>query len=119
MDGFPTQFGLGVTAMPKLGIGMDPVSVAVKELPKITVAVDPVTIKPVDVNLAITRIPDVRAHLPANFTVGMKVFGIEVFSVRLTGEAQLITEPYTPNPCEEAAHPVTRPVLQALPPADD
>ena len=42
----------------------------------------------------------IRGHLPADFCVGLSVFGIELMNVRLCGEAQIITEPYHPNPCE-------------------
>lgn len=136
IDGIPNSFDLsvkelpkitigvdplsiGVTQLPKVEVGVDPLSVAVTELPKITVGLDPITIEPLDLNLAITKIPDVRAHFPANFTVGMSVLGLELFAVRLTGEAQVITEPYQPNPCEQAGRPPARPVLEALPPEDD
>lgn len=52
------------------------------------------------VELKITELPSIRAHLPAAFNVGLSVLGIELVSVRLCGEAQMITEPYKPNPCE-------------------
>jgi hypothetical protein len=38
--------------------------------------------------------------VPANFSVGLSVLGLELFCARLCGEAQVITEPYEPNPCE-------------------
>jgi hypothetical protein len=31
--------------------------------------------------------------------------GLELMNVRLCGEAQIITEPYTPNPCETCGAP--------------
>ena len=49
----------------------------------------------------IKEIPNIRAHLPADFTVGLSLLGFELLAVRLCGEAQVITEPYHPNPCED------------------
>lgn len=51
--------------------------------------------------MRIKEFPNIRAHLPADFTVGLSLLGIELLAVRLCGEAQLITEPYVPNPCED------------------
>jgi hypothetical protein len=71
-------------------------------LPKIQLGIDPVTltVTPVDLNLSIKEIPRIRGHLPADFSVGLSILGMELLSLRLCGEAQIITEPYVPNPCE-------------------
>ncbi len=53
-----------------------------------------------DLNLRIKEIPSVRAHVPADIRVGLSVLGVELLSLRLCGEAQVITEPYKPTPCE-------------------
>jgi len=53
-----------------------------------------------DLNLRIKEIPSIRAHVPANFRLGFSVFGVELAALHLCGEAQVITEPYVPNPCE-------------------
>jgi hypothetical protein len=53
-----------------------------------------------DVNLRIREIPSFRAHIPANFRLGFSVLGVELAALHLCGEAQIITEPYEPNPCE-------------------
>ncbi|MEP7382429.1 MAG: hypothetical protein ABI910_12115 [Gemmatimonadota bacterium] len=53
-----------------------------------------------DVNLRIREIPSFRAHIPANFHLGFSVLGVELAALNLCGEAQIITEPYVPNPCE-------------------
>jgi hypothetical protein len=53
-----------------------------------------------DVNLRIREIPSFRAHIPANFHLGFSVLGVELAALNLCGEAQIITEPYLPNPCE-------------------
>ncbi|HKS46184.1 MAG TPA: hypothetical protein VJT49_13940 [Amycolatopsis sp.] len=126
VDGIPNNFDISIDKLPKISIGVDPLSVAVTELPKINlgidpikVGLDPIQIEPLQLNVAINQIPSVRAHVPADFTVGMKVLGLELFAVRLTGEAQIITEPFTPNPCEESAPVPPRPVLEALPPVDE
>ena len=63
--------------------------------------IDPLTINPLDVSVSIKEIPSVRAHVPANFTVGISLLGLQLFCIRLCGEAQVITEPYKPSPCEQ------------------
>jgi hypothetical protein len=66
----------------------------IDRIPKIELGIiDPIEIK-------LTRIPDVRMHLPADFCVGLSVLGMELLNLRLCGEAQVITEEYRPNPCE-------------------
>jgi hypothetical protein len=69
----------------------DHYTVAVSELP--------------DLNLRIKEIPNIRAHVPANFRLGISVLGVELAALHLCGEAQVITEPYTPNPCERCGTP--------------
>ena len=61
-----------------------------------------------DLNLRIREIPSVRAHVPANFRLGFSLLGVEVAALNLCGEAQIITEPYVPNPCERCGVPVQR-----------
>jgi hypothetical protein len=78
----------------------DTFHINIDKLPKIQLGLDPVTLNPVTLNLAITEIPNIRGHLPADFCVGLSLLGIELLSIRLCGEAQIITEPYSPNPCE-------------------
>lgn len=58
-----------------------------------------------DVNLRIREIPAIRAHIPANFRLGISVLGIELAALNLCGEAQVITEPFVPNPCERCGTP--------------
>lgn len=67
-----------------------------------------------DLNLRIKEIPSVRAHVPANFTLGLTVLGVNLATLHLCGEAQVITEPYVPNPCERCGSP-----RQASVPGDD
>lgn len=88
----------------------DTFHIDVDKLPKIQLGVDPITINPVDVTIGISRIPDVRAHLPADFSVGLSLMGMELLCVRLCGEAQMITEPYRPNPCEVCGEPKRPPI---------
>jgi hypothetical protein len=88
----------------------DTFHINVDKLPKIQLGVDPLTINPVDVTIAISRIPDVRAHLPADFSVGLSILGVELMCLRLCGEAQMITEPYRPNPCEVCGEPRRQPI---------
>ncbi len=78
----------------------DTYHINIDKLPKIQLGVDPVTINPVTLNLAIKEIPNVRTHLPADFSIGLSLLGMELLCLRICGEAQMITEPYHPNPCE-------------------
>ena len=86
VDGIPDTFHIDVQHLPKIQVGLDPVTL---------------TVNPVDVGIRLEKIPDIRGHLPADFSVGLSLLGIELARVRLCGEAQVITEPYRPNPCEE------------------
>ncbi len=55
----------------------------------------------------------VRVRIPNYSNVCFKVFGMEMFSVCMSGEGQVITEPYIPNPAERCetscCEPDTRP----------
>jgi hypothetical protein len=83
----------------------DTFHINIDTLPKIQLGLDPVTLNPVTLSLAITEIPNIRGHLPADFQVGLSILGLELFRIRLCGEAQIITEPYRPNPCERCGDP--------------
>jgi hypothetical protein len=83
LAGIPSSYQLDITSLPKIQIGLDPI-----------------TINPMDLSVAITQIPSIRAHIPAHFAVGFSIFGFQLASIQLCGEAQVITEPYVPNPCE-------------------
>ncbi len=105
VDGIPDTFHLDVQHLPKIQICLDPVTL---------------TVNPVDVGIRLEKIPDIRGHLPADFSVGLSLLGVELACVRLCGEAQVITEPYRPNPCEAcggeraaAPPPAIRPVRPA------
>jgi hypothetical protein len=93
--GIPNTFHIDITNLPKITMGIDPVHLAIDSIPKISLGLDPV-----DLSLRIKELPSIRGHLPADFTVGLSVLGMELLCVRLCGEAQIITEPYQPNPCE-------------------
>lgn len=96
IDGFPTTYTMNtnVNGIP------DTYHIDFTHLPKIQLSIDPLEIKPLDVSLRLKEIPSIRGHLPADFRVGFSLFGVEIATLRLCGEAQVITEPYTPNPCE-------------------
>ena len=83
LSGIPSSYQLDVTSLPKIQIGLDPI-----------------TINPLDLSVQITQVPSIRAHVPAHYAVGFSVLGFQVASIHLCGEAQVITEPYVPNPCE-------------------
>ena len=56
-----------------------------------------------DLNVRIREIPSIRAHIPANFHLGFSILGVELAALDLCGEAQIITEPFVPNPCERCS----------------
>ncbi len=116
-----------VKSMPRVRIDeLPPVDVSVLDLPPVDVnvnalpdlrittigAVGPVTLAGIpsnysvgittlpDVNVRIREIPSLRVHVPANFRLGFSLLGVELAALNLCGEAQIITEPYVPNPCE-------------------
>jgi len=84
--GIPDTFHIHVEKLPKIQLGVDPLTI---------------TLNPVDVNMRLKEFPSIRGHLPADFTVGLSILGIELMCLRLCGEAQIITEPYVANPCED------------------
>jgi hypothetical protein len=88
--GIPSNFTINIPSLPKVSLGIDPITIN-----KVQLGLDPVELK-----MSIEKIPDIRAHLPADFSVGLSMLGMELMCVRLCGEAQVITEPYVPNPCE-------------------
>jgi hypothetical protein len=63
VDISPTTFGLN----------LDVTHIA--DIPKITIGVDPITINPLDVSVRLKEIPSIRAHIPANFAIGLSVLG--------------------------------------------
>jgi hypothetical protein len=107
VDGIPDRFHIEIEELPKILIGVDPVTLNPVEAT--------VTLKPVDVTMRIDRLPDIRAHLPADFTVGMSLLGMELMAIHLCGEAQMITEPYVAGPCETVDEPESGPRLTPLP----
>jgi hypothetical protein len=96
VSGIPSTFTINVDKIPDIHAYMEKLPVIhlnIDNIPKIQLGVDPV-------ELRLTEFPSIRGHLPADFCVGLSVMGIELMNVRLCGEAQIITEPYKPNPCE-------------------
>jgi len=100
LSGIPSSFD--ITSLPKIEISLDPITIN-------PITLNPVTLNPLDVSVYLKEIPSVRTHIPAAFTVGFSVLGLQVASIRLCGEAQVITEPYVPNPCEHCGGGVTLP----------
>jgi len=109
------EHDVDVTSFPTIKMGtVGPVTIAgipdsyeidITHLPKIQLSIDPLKIEPIDVSLRLKEIPSIRAHIPANYCVGLAILGFELVNVRLCGESQLITEPYHPNPCEVCGQP--------------
>jgi hypothetical protein len=93
----PTHFSLDLAGIPSN------FHVSIDYLPKVTLDILPLTLelKPVDVSFRLKEFPSIRAHVPADFNLAFCILGRELASISLCGEAQVITEPYRPNPCEE------------------
>jgi len=102
----PDSYDLDVDLDGSLGLSGIPTSYAldVRDLPKIELTADvtvrPLTIEPLDVSVRLKEFPSIRAHVPANFSVALSLLGLPLVRLQLCGEAQVITEPYVPNPCE-------------------
>jgi hypothetical protein len=96
---------VGVTEIPKLSVGIDPLTIEPLQATLAPLTVEPLTltIKPLDLSISLKELPSIRAHLPAHFTFGLSILGRELFCARVCGEAQVITEPYEPNPCERCS----------------
>jgi hypothetical protein len=88
LSGIPTSYAVDVTHLPKIQLAADPITI------------NPLTVNPLDVSVRLKEFPSVRGHIPANFTVALSLLGIQLVRLQLCGEAQVITEPYVPNPCE-------------------
>jgi hypothetical protein len=97
LAGLPDHYTISINQLPKIEIGVDPLE------SKLTVAPLSLSIAPIETSISIKEIPSVRTHLPANYSLALSLFGIEVAAVHLCGEGQVITEPYRPNPCEICA----------------
>jgi hypothetical protein len=93
----PNPFHIAIDNIPKIQLGVD----------KVQLGLDPLEVKPLSIALALKEMPSIRGHLPADFSIGLSVLGLELMCVRLCGEAQIITEPYTPNPCERCGATLT------------
>ena len=87
---------ISVKEMPRIELGDINTNISVKEMPRIEV--DANTTSTLDVSLK--EIPDVRAHLPAHYNLGISIFGIEVVNFSLCGESQVITEKFVPRRME-------------------
>jgi hypothetical protein len=96
LSGIPSTYTINIPSIPKISVGLDPLTIN-----PLTINPLDVTVRPLDLTLRIREFPSIRAHLPANFTLGFGVLGYELLCIRLCGEAQVITESYDPNPCEE------------------
>jgi hypothetical protein len=109
VGGIPSHYSVDLDLVSPVDLTGIPNSfkVDISSLPRIQIGLDPITLNPLDVSLRLKEIPSVRAHIPAAFTVGFSVLGLQVASIRLCGEAQVITEPYAPNPCEHCGGAVS------------
>lgn len=105
MSGIPSPFTIDLNGIPSnLHVSLDHLPTITLDIKPLTLEIKPVSIsldvKPVDVSLRLKEIPSIRAHVPADFSLALSVAGFELACLSLCGEAQVITEPYQPNPCE-------------------
>ena len=108
LSGIPTGFHVTVDYLPPITLDIKPLTLELK----------PIELKPIDLSVRLKEFPSIRAHVPADFNVAFCVLGFELASVSLCGEAQVITEPYRPNPCEvcgEAHATVEHPASEHTP----
>ncbi len=119
--GVPSSFDIDVTDLPSITVSSvgpigpvtiagipNPMHIAIDgPLPKIQLGIDPLEVKPLSISMALKEMPSIRGHLPADFSVGLSILGLELLCLRLCGEAQIITEPYHPNPCERCGATIT------------
>ena len=94
LSGLPDNYTFNIETLPKIDIGVDPLTGTLKLEPV------KITLDPIDTNISIKEIPSVRAHLPVNYSVGFSVLGFELAAISLCGEGMVITEPYVSGPCE-------------------
>lgn len=94
LNNIPSNFHVSLDSLPTINLDIQPLTLEIKP---VSVSLD---VKPVDVSLRLKEIPSIRAHVPADFTLALSVAGFELACLSLCGEAQVITEPFHPNPCE-------------------
>jgi hypothetical protein len=122
----PWDFNIDADMSANMGI-------SIHELPKIILEVAPLEIKPLDISMELKplamsmeikpldmsfrlkEIPSVRAHFPVDYKVCFGFLGIEIASIRFCGQAQIISEPYVPNPCELRVQRLVQPDPQTQP----
>jgi hypothetical protein len=92
--GIPDSYTFTINPLPKIQFGVDPLE------SKVTLAPISLSVAPVSTSISIKEVPSLRTHLPANYSLALSFFGIEVAALHLCGEGQIVTEPYRPNPCE-------------------
>ncbi len=108
LEGIPSTYSVGVTDMPAIHGVLDSLPTihgALDSLPTIRLSVD--HLAPIEIRL--TEIPSVRTHIPADFAWCFTLLGVDLGSIRFCGEAQIINEPYKPNPCESCGPITIRP----------
>lgn len=108
INGIPNSYSIDLTHIAKIQVGLDPLTINPLTITPITI--NPLTVNPLDVSVRIKEFPSIRGHVPADFTVGLSILGFQLLCLRLCGEAQIITEPYHPNPCERCDEPTLQPV---------
>lgn len=94
VSGIPSAYNI---TLAKIQIGLD------------ALTINPITLNPVDVSVRLKEFPSIRTHIPADFRLGLSVLGFQLVCLRVCGEAQVITEPYVPNPCERCEPQLRQP----------
>jgi hypothetical protein len=103
----PTDYGISIRQLPTININVAPLELR------------PVEIRPLEMSFRLKEVPSLRVHFPIDYKVCFGVFGIEIASVHFCGQAQVITEPYVPNPCEQRFTRVVQDLPAPQPNADN
>lgn len=122
VEGIPDAFGVSITDLPNLDISIEKIPVlhlSVDDLPPVHISIDnlpPINVALAPIEIRLSEVPSTRVHIPADFSFGWSVLGMDFGMLRVCGEAQVITEPYRPNSCESCGRVAVNP--EPVRPAD-
>ena len=105
MGGIPSQYTVDLDLVSPVDLTGIPSSFEITSLPKIQIGMDPITVNPLDVSVRIKEVPSLRTHVPAHYTVGFSIFGFQLACGQRTyvlknvgrGERIITSDPLVPN----------------------
>ena len=110
------NMGISILRLPKISLEVLPLEikplVMSMELKPLAMSME---VKPLDMSFRLKEVPSVRAHFPVDYKVCFGFLGLELASIRFCGQAQIISEPYVPNPCELRVQRLVQPDPQTPP----